>query len=54
MCSGRVKSYSYDISLSRKYVDKDSGHRMIDLSLSCTRNDNDPVVDAWMTLNFDL
>jgi acyl dehydratase len=48
------EALSYDISLSRKYIDEGSGHRMIELSLSCTRNDNDPVVDAWMTMDFDL
>ena len=44
---------SYEIIVSRKYIDEVSGHRMVDLSLYCTRNDNDPVVDAWMTLDFD-
>ena len=45
---------SYDITVTTKYKDETSGHRMADLFLRCTRNDNDPIVDAWMTLDFDL
>lgn len=44
---------SYDLTVSRKYKNDHSGHRMIDLDLHCTRNKNDPVVDAWMTLDCD-
>jgi len=32
--------------------DKDTGYRMLELALKCTRNHHDPVVDAWMTLDF--
>jgi acyl dehydratase len=42
----------YKAEVTRKYIDKDSGHRMLDLTLKCTRNNHDPVVDAWMTLDF--
>lgn len=45
---------SYNLTVARKYADDHSGHRMIDLNLQCTRNDNDPVVDAWMRLDFDV
>ena len=45
---------SYDITVLNKYTDETSGHRMADLSLSCTRNDNEPIVDAWMSVDFDL
>ncbi len=43
----------HEARVSQKYTDKDSGHRMVDLLLNCIRNDNDPVVDAWMTLDLD-
>jgi acyl dehydratase len=42
----------YRAEVSAKYTDKESGHRMLELTLKCTRNNNDPVVDAWMTLDF--
>jgi acyl dehydratase len=44
---------SYDLNVSRKYKDKESDHRMLDLTLGCTRYGSDPVVDAWMTLDFN-
>lgn len=45
---------AYEAVVARKYRDAASGHRMAELELACTRNDNDPVVDVWMTLDFDL
>ncbi len=45
---------AYQAVVSRKYNDADSGHRMAELKLACTRNDGEPVVDAWMTLDFDV
>ncbi|MCP4387569.1 MAG: hypothetical protein GY802_04680 [Gammaproteobacteria bacterium] len=44
---------AYDIVVERKYRDQDNGHRMLDLRLHCTRNDNEAIVDAWMSLDFD-
>ncbi|MCP4878809.1 MAG: hypothetical protein GY896_25430 [Gammaproteobacteria bacterium] len=43
---------AYELLVARKYID-DSGHRIAELQLNCTRNDNDPVVDAWITFDFD-
>lgn len=42
----------YDIKVARKYIDPDTGHRMADLDLLCTRSSADTLVRAWMTLNF--
>jgi acyl dehydratase len=44
----------YELVVARKYSDEQNGHRMVELNLNCTRNDGDPVVDAWMTLDFGL
>jgi acyl dehydratase len=44
---------AYDITVAARYRDPETGHRMLELKLYCTRNDSDPVVDAWMTLDFD-
>ncbi|MGB1250859.1 MAG: FAS1-like dehydratase domain-containing protein [Candidatus Promineifilaceae bacterium] len=44
----------YAIKVTRKYIDPDSGHRMADLALSCTRPQDEHLVDAWMTLDFGL
>jgi len=43
---------SYDLVITDKYRDDTSGQRMLELALNCTRNGDDPVVDAWMTLDF--
>ncbi len=43
---------AHDIVITDKYRDDSSGRRMLELTLNCTRNDDDPVVDAWMTLDF--
>ena len=42
----------YKAEVAKKYIDRDSGHRLLELTLNCTRNHHDPVVDAWMTLDF--
>ena len=42
----------YRAEVTAKYVDKESGHRLLELTLKCTRNHSDPVVDAWMTPDF--
>jgi acyl dehydratase len=44
---------SYEAVVAQKYTDKNSGHRIAELVLNCTRNNNEPVVDVWMTLDFD-
>ena len=43
----------YQAEVTGKYIDKASGHRMLELTHECTRDNHDPVVDAWMTLDFD-
>ncbi|MCP4334547.1 MAG: hypothetical protein GY785_17980 [Gammaproteobacteria bacterium] len=43
----------YDLIVARKYIDDNTGHRIAELQLNCTRNVNDPVVDAWMTIDFN-
>lgn len=43
---------SYQAEVSGKYTDTESGHRIAELKLCCTRNKDDPVVDAWMRLDF--
>ncbi len=48
---GEVLTYAAEVS--KKYRDENSGHRLLELQLACTRNDSDPVVDAWLTLDFD-
>ncbi len=40
----------YNIKIARKYIE--DGHRKVDLELHCTRPPGDPIVDAWMTLDF--
>ncbi len=47
------ESLAYAAQVSKKYRDENSGHRMLELRLACTRNDNNAVVDAWLTLDFD-
>jgi len=42
----------YKAEVAKKYINRDSGHRLLELTLNCTRNHHDPVVDAWMTLDF--
>ena len=42
----------YDIKLARKYTDPDTGHRMADLELACTRPPGESIVDAWITCDF--
>jgi acyl dehydratase len=42
----------YKAEVAKKYIDRDSGHRLLELILKCTRNNHNPVVDAWMTLDF--
>jgi len=44
---------TYAARVSKKYRDENSGHRLLDLQLGCTRNDGEPVVDAWLRLDFD-
>lgn len=44
---------TYAAQVSKKYRDETNGHRILQLRLACTRSDNDPVVDAWLTLDFD-
>jgi len=41
----------YDIKIGRKYLNDETGHRMVDLELACTRPPVEPIVDAWMTLD---
>lgn len=41
---------SYDGTVARMYMGEETGHNMVDLALSCTRN-GDPIVDVWMTLD---
>jgi len=43
---------AHDLVVTDKYRDDNSGQRMLELTLNCTRNGDDPVVDAWMTLDF--
>lgn len=45
---------SHNLVVTRKYCDDNSGRRMLELALNCTRNGDDPVVDAWMTLDFGV
>ena len=45
---------SYEIIVSDKYKHEKSGHRMAELRLGCSRNNNESIVDAWMTLDFDI
>ncbi|MCP4334005.1 MAG: hypothetical protein GY785_15205 [Gammaproteobacteria bacterium] len=45
-------SLAHDLVVTDKYRDEASGRRMLELTLNCTRNGDDPVVDAWMTLDF--
>ncbi len=47
------ESLTYAAVVSKKYHDENSGHRMLELQLACTRNEAEPVVDAWLTLDFD-
>ena len=47
------EALTYAAEVSKKFRDEDSGHRLLQLRLACTRNDGDPVVDAWLTLDFD-
>jgi acyl dehydratase len=47
------ESLAYRAQVARKYIDVDSGHRIAELDLVCSRNGGEPVVDAWMTLDFD-
>ena len=42
----------YKAEVAKKYINRDSGHRLLELTFNCTRNHHDPVVDAWMTLDF--
>ena len=42
---------SHELVVTDKFRD-DDGRRMLELELKCTRNGDDPVVDAWMTLDF--
>ena len=42
----------YDMKVTCKYIDPNTGHRMADLELLCTRPPADPLVKAWMTLDF--
>ena len=44
---------SYTAEVVKKYRDQINGHRLVELQLACTRNAGDPVVDAWLTLDFD-
>jgi acyl dehydratase len=44
---------TYTAQVSKKYRDENSGHRILELRLACTRGVDDPVVDAWLTLDFD-
>ena len=44
---------TYAAQVSKKYRAESSGHRILELTLACTRNGDDPVVDAWLTLDFD-
>ena len=44
---------NYDLRVERKYIDEKSGHRMLDLELNCSRAENDPLVDVWMTLDMN-
>jgi acyl dehydratase len=45
------EALSYQARVSKKYIDEKTGHRMVELLLNCTRNNQDPVVDVWMTLD---
>ncbi len=40
----------YNVKVARKYIENE--HRKVDLVLYCTRPPGDPIVDAWMTLDF--
>lgn len=42
---------TYNGTVTRKYVDEETGHHMADLALSCTREGGEPIVDVWMTLD---
>ncbi len=46
------EALAHDLVVTDKYRDDSNGHRMLELALNCTRNGDDPVVDAWMTLDF--
>jgi acyl dehydratase len=47
------EALTYAAQVSKKYRAQESGHRILELRLVCSRNDDDPVVDAWLTLDFD-
>jgi acyl dehydratase len=42
----------YQAEVTKKNIDRDTEHRMLELTLKCTRNHHEPIVDAWMTLDF--
>ncbi|MCP4469976.1 MAG: hypothetical protein GY815_04700 [Gammaproteobacteria bacterium] len=46
------EALAHDLVVTDKYRDDSNGRRMLELTLNCTRNGGDPVVDAWMTLDF--
>ncbi len=48
---GEILSYATEVT--KKYHNDENGHRMLELKLACTRNNDDPIVDAWLTLDFD-
>ncbi len=47
------ENLTYAAEVFKKYHNDENGHRMLELKLACTRNNDDPVVDAWLTLDFD-
>ncbi|MEM7116032.1 MAG: MaoC family dehydratase N-terminal domain-containing protein [Chloroflexota bacterium] len=44
----------YQGSVTRKYIDPDTQHRLADLELICTRPPNKVLVKVWMTLDFGV
>jgi len=43
---------TYRVRVTNKYRDPVTRQRLLELTLNCTRGAADPVVDAWMTLDF--
>ena len=44
----------YDLKVARKYKDSQTGHRMANLELVCTRPPGDALVHVWMTFDFGI
>ncbi len=47
------ESLTYTVEVINKFCDEVSAHRLLELQLACNRDNGDPVVDAWLTLDFD-